>query len=116
MPVATNHQDPLTRYYANHPQHLAQIHRAFLGGISDEAQAFIQANPHLAHHPDMENIRNLPKSEHLQAVRRLRAQESSGPESESDSANRRDNKETDLALGDKAKRTAGHARSKSARY
>lgn len=106
----------MQRFYDNHPDELSQAHRAHLGGLglSEEAQAEMvkRVAPELAHARGIAAIGAMPKSEHAKAVARLHQQESSGPES----GNGRDNEETDLALGDRAKRTSGHKRTRVARY
>lgn len=106
------------RFHDNHPEAEAAVHRAFLGGLglSEEAQQQIVGRnaPELAHHPQIGQIGALPKSEHARAVAELHRQESSEPEG--NSVNGRDNEEVDLALGDRAKRTAGHKRTPVERY
>lgn len=100
-----NHQDPLTRYYANHRDALSRAHRALLGGIHDEAVAFTEEHPEVAHDPGMEDVRKMPPNEHLAAVKRLHAGESAGPKPH-------ENETNDIALGDRAKRMQGHTRHK----
>lgn len=113
MPVEFSAQrvESLKRLFKNHPNAAARAHRAMLGGIADEAQAWMGENnaDHLAYHPDMEAIKNLPQGEHLQAIKRLHMQESSGPETHENTIN-------DLALGDRAKRTPAHKRTPVERY
>ena len=86
-----NHQSPLARFYSNHPDALSRAHRSLLGGIHDEAVAYAEEHPEVAHHPGFEDVRNLPPNKHLEAVKRLREGESSGPEGE--------NSDTDGFLG-----------------
>ena len=106
--------ESLKRLFKNHPNAATRAHRAFLGGISDEAQAYMGENyvDHLAYHPDMEAIRQLPQGEHLAAVKRLHMQESSGPEESGDDTNR----DTEMYLGDRAKRTLSHKHTPVERY
>lgn len=116
--ITPEYMQAAKRFHDNHPQEEAAMHRAFLGGLglSGDAQAeIVKRNaPELAHHPQIGVIGGLPKSEHARAVAELHRRESAGPESEN--GNSRDNEETDLALGDRARRSAGHARSNRERY
>lgn len=115
--ITPEYMQAAKRFHANHPDEEAAVHRAFLGGLglSEDAQAeIVKRNaPELAHHPQIGVIGGLPKSEHARAVAELHRQESSGPE---DDGNGRDNEETDLALGARAQRTAGHKRTPVERY
>lgn len=99
----------MQRFYRNHPDALSQAHRAHLGGLglSEEAQQeMVKRNaPELAHAKGIEAIGSLPKSEHARAVVELHRRESPGTPPETI-----DNEETDRALGDRARRTAGHTR------
>lgn len=108
--------ESLKRLFKNHPNAAARAHRAMLGGIADEAQAWMGENyaDHLAYHPDMEAIKNLPQGEHLAAIKKLHMQESSGPDSDGNQPH--ENTMNDLMLGDRAKRTPMHHRTPVERY
>lgn len=118
--ITPEYMQAAKRFHANHPNEEAAVHRAFLGGLglSEDAQAeIVKRNaPELAHHPQIGVIGGMPKSEHARAVAELHRRESSEPEGNNVNGNGRDNEETDYALGDRAKRTAGHTRTKAERY
>jgi hypothetical protein len=90
MPVelTPHYKQKLSSYYENHPDHLAAVHRAHLGGLglSEEGlQEIVKSgDPGLAHHPALGAIGARPKSEHAQAVAALHEAESSGPNSKTD--------------------------------
>lgn len=106
--ISDQQNESLKRMFKNHPNAAARAHRAFLSGISDEAQAYLYKHdvPHLAYHADMEAIRNRPKNEHLAAVKELHMREASAPDS--DGQQPHENTMNDLMLGPKAERSPAH--------
>jgi hypothetical protein len=103
--LTPEYQKKLPSYYANHPDHLAAVHRAHLGGLglSEEGlQEIIKSgDPGLAHHPALGAIGARPHSEHAKAVARLHQSEQGEPS---------ENEETSNYLGARGQRSTGHHR------
>jgi hypothetical protein len=90
MPVelTPRYQQRLASYYANHEDHLAAVHRSYLGGLNLSPEALQEIvrseDPGLAHNPKLGAIGARPHSEHAEAVRALHESESSGPNAKTD--------------------------------
>jgi hypothetical protein len=103
------HMKELVRFYNNHTDKLARIHRAYLGstGLSPEGveEVIRRADPSLAHHDRLGSIGGLPKSQHAAAVRALHEQELSGAERPGAAhKNESDNERTDRYVSSRSSR------------
>jgi hypothetical protein len=99
----TPNEQELVNWYSNHPDKLSAAHRAVLGGtgLSPEAIEHIakSGDPGLAHHPELRTIASLPRNQHIEAVKQLRAGELSGAKRPGAShKNESDNERTDRYL------------------
>jgi len=104
----TPNEQELVNWYSNHPDKLSAAHRSVIGGtgLSPEAIEHIakSGDPGLAHHPELRTIASLPRNQHIEAVKRLRAGELSGDERPGAAhENESDNERTDRYINSRQK-------------
>jgi hypothetical protein len=104
----TPNEQELIRWYSNHPDKLLAAHRAVLGstGLSPDAIEHIakSGDAGLAHHPELRTIASLPRNQHIEAVKQLRAGELSGAKRPGAAhKNESDNERTDRYISSRPK-------------